>query len=108
MALVYYRSGYDPSCYKDDDRHGSNSRVPRSAWLTFLNQWKSWKVREEIELSRAVKCPSIDVHLATNKVFQASFAHKENVLKYISEDEFNQLRTGFGQFVLEMGQFRLF
>ena len=46
-------------------------------------------------MSRAVKCPSIDIHLATNKVFQASFAHKENVLKYISEDEFNQLRIGF-------------
>jgi len=74
VALVYYRSGYDPSCYKDDD---------------------SWKVREEIEMSRAVKCPSIDIHLATNKVFQASFANKENVLKYISEDEFNQLRRTF-------------
>jgi len=74
VALVYYRSGYDPSCYKDND---------------------SWKIREEIEMSRAVKCPSIDVHLATNKVFQASFAHKQNVLKYISEDEFNQLRRTF-------------
>ena len=46
-------------------------------------------------MSRAVKCPSIDIHLATNKVFQASFAHRENVLKYISENEFNQLRIGF-------------
>jgi len=62
---------------------------------SFLNLGKSWKIREEIEMSRAVKCPSIDVHLATNKVFQASFAHKQNVLKYISEDEFNQLRISF-------------
>ena len=59
-------------------------------------------------MSRAVKCPSIDVHLATNKVFQASFAHKQNVLKYISEEEFNQLRISFNSHVLALIIWKVF
>ena len=63
VALFYLRAGYDPSCYVNDS---------------------AWKSRLEIEKSRAVKTPSIGYHLLTNKVFQAKFADKKILTKFIN------------------------
>jgi len=62
------------SCYKNED---------------------SWTVRREIEHSRAVKCPPIELHLATNKIFQAAFVNERVATKYISKDDYLSLRQTF-------------
>ena len=49
IAVVYYRSGYQLEAYPTE---------------------KEWDVRLMLERSRAIKCPSIQYHLAgTKKVF---------------------------------------
>lgn len=35
---------------------------------------EKWQTREMLECSLAIKCPSIDLHLATFKKFQQSFS----------------------------------
>ena len=53
VAVLYYRSGYDPSFY-----HGE----------------EEWGVRLLLERSRAIKCPSVEYHLAgTKKVGTCKF-----------------------------------
>lgn len=49
IGFVYYRSGYQVEQYSSED---------------------DWKTREALELSQAIKCPSIDFHLTTFKKFQ--------------------------------------
>ena len=62
VALFYLRAGYDPSCY--ECRNCSS--------LADANKMteKSWENRLQIEKSRAIKSPSIEYHLLTNKLFQ--------------------------------------
>ena len=61
---------------------------------------KSWENRLQIEKSRAIKSPSIEYHLLTNKLFQgktkfsqylkfllAEFAKKSILTRYISDKE---------------------
>lgn len=62
VALVYFRSGYDPKHY------GSISSL-------------EWKARELIEISKTVKCPTLLAQLAgTKKVQQLWFSNKGSVL----------------------------
>ena len=61
VALVYFRSGYDPKHYPSDNE---------------------WAARELIERSRAVKCPSLPMQLAgTKKVQQLWYTDNGAVLK---------------------------
>lgn len=46
VAVVYYRSGYELEAYPTD---------------------KEWDIRLLIERSRAIKCPSVQYHLAGTK-----------------------------------------
>lgn len=55
IALVYFRDGYVP--------HQYNS--------------KAWEVREQLELSRAIKCPDVSLQLVNMKYFQYVFNSKE-------------------------------
>lgn len=48
IALVYYRTGYQVEQYANE---------------------AAWAARTVLECSRAIKCPSIDVHLTTFKKF---------------------------------------
>jgi glutathione synthase len=48
IALVYYRTGYQAEQYVNES---------------------AWNARTLMECSLAIKCPSIDVHLATFKKF---------------------------------------
>jgi len=48
VAFVYYRTGYQVEHYSHE---------------------KAWETRELLECSKALKCPSIDVHLTTFKKF---------------------------------------
>lgn len=57
VALVYYRTGYDEDDYFKD---GDNGRE--------VDQLK-WAMRTMLECSMAIKCPTIDVQMATFKKF---------------------------------------
>lgn len=48
IGFVYYRTGYQMEQYANDE---------------------DWKARETLECAMPIKCPSIDVHLATFKKF---------------------------------------
>jgi glutathione synthase len=57
VALVYFRTGYDEDNYCKDGLSGRE-----------VDEEK-WKMRTMLECSMAIKCPSIDVQLATFKKF---------------------------------------
>ncbi|XP_020287791.1 glutathione synthetase-like isoform X2 [Pseudomyrmex gracilis] len=65
VAVVYYRSGYELEAYPTQ---------------------KEWDVRLLIETSRAIKCPSVQYHLAGTKKVQQSLA-QSNVLRRFLKDE---------------------
>jgi len=61
VALVYYRSGYDPKHYPTE---------------------KEWDARKLVEKSNAVKCPSVLAQLAgTKKVQQSWYENNGNLLR---------------------------
>jgi glutathione synthase len=65
IALVYYRTGYQEEQYVNEE---------------------AWKARTLMECSKAIKCPSIDVHLTTFKKFQQAFGDEELLQKVMGED----------------------
>jgi glutathione synthase len=65
ISLFYFRGGYAPSDYKDEE---------------------SWKGREMIELSTAIKVPNINVFLTSLKVFQYELTKPEILKKYVNEE----------------------
>ncbi|CAL1684034.1 unnamed protein product [Lasius platythorax] len=71
VAVVYYRSGYELEAYPTD---------------------KEWDIRLLIERSRAIKCPSVQYHLAGTKKVQQSLA-QPNVLKKFLKDETSVARV---------------
>lgn len=56
IGFVYYRAGYQEEQYTDE---------------------QDWEARVTLEVSQAVKCPSIDFHLTTFKKFQQSFCQAQ-------------------------------
>ena len=77
--MVYYRTGYtieDYTCEED------------------------WKIREIIELSQAIKCPSVDFILINFKIFQLYFAADDNELKRFVKDtkELAEIKSTFADF----------
>ncbi|XP_012532759.1 glutathione synthetase isoform X2 [Monomorium pharaonis] len=65
VAVVYYRSGYEPEAYPTE---------------------KEWDVRLLIECSRAIKCPSVQYHLAGTKKVQQSLAQSSVLKKFLKDD----------------------
>lgn len=61
IAVVYFRSGYEPAQYPTE---------------------REWLARLMIERSRAIKCPSIHYHLAGTK--KVNFKTYERLMKNIS------------------------
>lgn len=70
VAVVYYRYGYSPEHYTEQE----------------------WKVRLLIERSLAIKSPSIQYHLAGTKKVQQALA-KSGVVEKFLEDEKNVERV---------------
>ena len=66
VAIVYYRAGYDPAHYKTN---------------------KEWDALLKIEMSKAVKCPTIGTFLAGMKKTQEFLAQKANLLALCDQDE---------------------
>lgn len=65
VAVVYYRSGYEPGQYHTQ---------------------KEWDARLLIERSLAIKCPSIQYHLAGTKKIQQTLA-KPGIVAHFLKDE---------------------
>ncbi|KAF7998166.1 hypothetical protein HCN44_009564 [Aphidius gifuensis] len=66
VAVVYYRCGYEPKQYPTQ---------------------KEWDVRLLIERSLAIKCPSIQYHLAGTKKVQQALANSNVVANYLNNDK---------------------
>lgn len=74
ISLAYFRSGYSPTNYKNED---------------------SWKVRKMIELSKAIKCPSISYHLAGTKKVQQALTIPGELEKFLKPEECLKIRKCF-------------
>jgi len=83
VALVYFRSGYSPAHYPSE---------------------KAWAVRLLIERSRAIKSPSIQLHLAGTKKVQQELCRPGVLERYLRADEAALCRSVFvGLYSLDMG-----
>lgn len=89
VSLVYFRAGYTPADYAAAESHGECAaslaaelaEPSRDADLhRLLSGNAAWRVRWAIERSRAIKCPSLGLHLAGTKAVQAAVA-REGVLE---------------------------
>merc|ERR1712187_55234 len=75
ISVVYYRAGYTPNDYG----------------LKGIE----WRARELMELSTAIKCPSIGYHLIGSKAFQTIFSQRKVLTKYLTESEADKLMSVF-------------
>jgi len=66
VAVVYYRCGYEPGQYHTQ---------------------KEWDVRLLIERSLAIKCPSIQYHLAGTKKIQQTLAKPGMVTRFLKDEK---------------------
>ncbi|KII68246.1 Glutathione synthetase [Thelohanellus kitauei] len=83
VALVYFRAGYTPSDYVDED---------------------CWKTRELIELSRAIKIPTIGLHLAGCKKIQQLLTNPDIIDRYLPKEVAQKImKTFIGTYSLEPG-----
>lgn len=65
VSVVYFRSGYEVEAYPTE---------------------QEWSVRLLIERSRAIKCPSIQYHLAGSKKIQQCLAHSNALDMFLNEN----------------------
>lgn len=89
ISLVYFRAGYTPSDYPESASEGNsdlagvvaadndvssaeNEHVRRFRLFCDTEKNTLWRVRGLIEFSRAIKCPSVGLHLAGVKAIQAA------------------------------------
>ncbi|KAF4524344.1 hypothetical protein B566_EDAN015897 [Ephemera danica] len=87
VAVVYFRSGYEPAQYHGD---------------------LEWEARLRMERSRAIKCPSIYYHLAGTKKVQQSLAHPKALERFLGSDthKIEAVRNIFtGLYSLDKGEF---
>lgn len=74
ISVVYYRSGYSPSQYKDQS---------------------DWKSREILEQSLAIKCPNVDLQLLTFKKIQETLAKESNWNTLVGTSDFDDIKSLF-------------
>jgi len=79
VAIVYYRAGYAPNHYESE---------------------KEWTALTNIEMSKAVKCPSLGTFLAGMKKIQEYMSHENNLLELCNNDQAlsDSLRSVFAGF----------
>mmetsp|Transcript_16109 Transcript_16109/g.15826 ORF Transcript_16109/g.15826 Transcript_16109/m.15826 type:complete len:371 (-) Transcript_16109:116-1228(-) len=73
VAIIYYRHGYDSSNYEKES---------------------DWTARETLELSQAIKCPSIDLQLLTLKKVQ-EFLSSESIWQEFNGTDLEDIRKFF-------------
>ena len=82
VSVVYFRAGYSPDDYPSD---------------------VEWRAREMMELSCAIKCPTIAYQLSGAKRIQQRLSEPGMLERYLSSDECNLLRDCFvGQYNIGM------
>lgn len=74
ISVVYYRAGYGPEDY------------------TSATEWES---RKMLEISNAVKCPSVITQLAGSKKVQQVLSNKGVVEKFVNDQPADNLRSTF-------------
>eukprot|EP01134_Creolimax_fragrantissima_P002824 CFRG2824T1 len=74
VSVAYFRAGYSPDHYPTE---------------------KHWKSRETIELSLAIKCPSVEYHLAGAKKIQQVLSDKNVLEKFLSAEECTKVHDSF-------------
>lgn len=65
VSVIYFRAGYEPGHYHSE---------------------KEWDARLLMERSAAIKCPSIQYHLAGTKKVQQALAKPGVLKKFIADD----------------------
>uniref|UniRef100_T1J555 Glutathione synthetase n=1 Tax=Strigamia maritima TaxID=126957 RepID=T1J555_STRMM len=85
VAVAYYRTGYSPDDYKS---------------------YQAWDARMLIERSKAIKCPSIQYHLAGTKKVQQELNRKGVLESFLSNSEhIDRVRSLFtGLYSLDMNE----
>lgn len=66
VSAIYFRAGYEPGHYPGE---------------------KEWEARLRIEQSLAIKCPSIQYHLAGTKKVQQALSTPEALRRFIDDEE---------------------
>uniref|UniRef100_A0A0L8HVV2 Glutathione synthetase n=1 Tax=Octopus bimaculoides TaxID=37653 RepID=A0A0L8HVV2_OCTBM len=117
IAVVYFRDGYSPDSYKSQQRifslnncavielrRGSKVESSRVQLPDDERIKEDWDTRKMIELSFAIKCPSINYHLAGTKKIQQELSRPGVLEKFISDgSRVQKLRNTFvEQYSLEM------
>ncbi|XP_064108451.1 glutathione synthetase-like isoform X2 [Macrobrachium nipponense] len=74
VAVVYFRAGYEPGQYHTE---------------------AEWEARLTIERSKAIKCPSIQYHLAGTKKVQQELARPGMLKRFLSDSEADHVRQLF-------------
>lgn len=74
IAVVYYRSGYSPTQYKNED---------------------DWKARTMLEKSLAIKTPSVDLQLLTFKKIQEVLSKQKVWDRLIGTQEYDEVQPFF-------------
>ena len=72
ISVVYYRSGYSPDDYTSK---------------------KEWDVRKLIELSLAIKCPTLALQLAGCKKVQQVLVDENVLSKYLNPNQVRKIKT---------------
>lgn len=65
VSVIYFRAGYEPGHYPSD---------------------KEWEARLRVEQSLAIKCPSIQYHLAGTKKVQQALSTAPALKRFIEDD----------------------
>ncbi|KAF7993853.1 hypothetical protein HCN44_011122 [Aphidius gifuensis] len=84
VSVVYYRTGYEVEAYPTQNE---------------------WSVRLLIERSRAIKCPSIQYHLAGTKKVQQVLNNPKILKQFLNDEEARQIQDVFvGLYSLELNE----
>ncbi|XP_021354291.1 glutathione synthetase-like [Mizuhopecten yessoensis] len=85
VAVVYFRIGYSPANYKSE---------------------KDWDTRLMMERSKAIKCPTIQYHLAGTKKIQQELCRPGAVERFIKDDRIaRDIRETFvNQYSIDLGE----
>jgi hypothetical protein len=96
---VYYRAGYDPNDYETEyviliRKRKKTLFLFQKIFLVF-KQLKYWEARLLIERSLAIKCPSIQYHLAGAKKIQQALSEVNSVEKFVNQEQSKLIRATF-------------
>jgi hypothetical protein len=87
VALFYFQTGHSPSHYKNQKVKCSIQLFVILFWLNSIFKKQHWDALLRIEMSQAIKCPSISSILVGTKRVQHFLFNDENNLKTIFDND---------------------